>query len=121
LDSRRPVIHDKSQQALSQISQTSSYLSIDDFNMWKGSSRVGEEIRQQFFFWIAKGFEARETRILLEFDKYMKTPENPFVLLACVQRMMLLYRRLRERYRSFAISKYPICSAVYLSNPTIVR
>jgi hypothetical protein len=34
--------------------------------------------------------------------------------------MMLLYRRLRERYRSFAMSKYPVLSAVYLSNLMII-
>jgi hypothetical protein len=74
--------------------------------MWKGSSRIGEEIRYQFLFWIAKGFEERETKILFKFDECKKNPAHPFILLACVQRMMLLYRRIRERYYGFALSKH---------------
>jgi hypothetical protein len=120
LDNRRPVFHNKSQEVLERIakatdesnrgvaatSSSSPYMLMCDLNMWKGSSRIGEEIRNQFLCWIAKGFEERETQILFEFDKCMKNPAHPFILLTCVQRMMLLYRRIRERYYRFALSKH---------------
>jgi hypothetical protein len=116
LDNGRPVLHNKSQEVLERIakatdesnrgvaatSSSSPYMLVCDLNM----SRIGEEIRNQFLCWIAKGFEERETQILLEFDKCMKNPAHPFILLTCVQRMMLLYRRIRERYYRFALSKH---------------
>jgi hypothetical protein len=120
LDNRRPVFHNESQEVLERIAQatdesnrgvaatstSSPYMLMRDLNMWTGSSRIGEEIRNQFLCWIAKGFEERETQILFEFDRCMKNPAHPFILLACVQRMMLLYRCIRERYYGFALSKH---------------
>lgn len=87
--------------------EKSSYLSVENYNKWKVSARYGEEIRQQMLIWIAKGIEERELKIMTFFDKYKAHPETVPIVSACVQRMMLMYRRLRDRYHGFGISEFP--------------
>ncbi|KAJ3530092.1 hypothetical protein NM208_g9479 [Fusarium decemcellulare] len=119
LDNRRPVLAVEGQQCLESLTtfydslchqsigttSTSPYMQMQEYNSWRNSSRIHEEIRNQLVLIAANAIEKREMRLMRRFDELStqlsRRRGDIYILSACQERMRLFYRRNRNRYSNF--------------------